>query len=386
MQNAKLGRTASTAAAMTPAEEPPRSEREQTDESLRVEREKADDALNEEVSAVDETADAVISRARARADDVLAAARAKTDDQPAASAPAPQSPKIIKRERVIEDQVLREERANADETLREERAEHVALLSRERGETDKDLSNERARSDDALETRDEFLGIVSHDLRNLLNTVMGSAALIAKEVSGEDHAEQILMHAQRIQRSGGRMNRLIGDLVDVASIEAGVLAAAREVGDPTDVVAEAVESFQGQASASAVTLTAEIVPPSSPAAFDAARILQVLCNLLSNALKFTPAHGKVVVHVQRVGDEIVFAVSDTGVGIPSDQLEAVFERFVQIAKNDRRGVGLGLFISKAIVQGHGGRIWAENRIGGGSTFCFTLPIHSSGLTSTKKGE
>src|SRR4029078_1647627 len=109
-----------------------------------------------------------------------------------------------------------------------ERAEHVALLSRERQETDSDLSNERARSDDALETRDEFLGIVSHDLRNLLNTVMGSAAVIAKEISGENRAEQILMHAQRIQRSGGRMNRLIGDLVDVASIEAGILAATRE--------------------------------------------------------------------------------------------------------------------------------------------------------------
>jgi signal transduction histidine kinase len=385
MQNAKPGPTASTAATITPAEGQLRSERDQTDESLRLEREKVDDALKEEVAAVDETADAVISRARTRADDVLAATRARTDGQPAASAPA-QSPRIVKRERALEDKVLREERATADETLREERAEHVALLSREREETDSDLFNERARSDDALETRDEFLGIVSHDLRNLLNTVMGSAAVIAKEISGENRAEQILMHAQRIHRSGGRMNRLIGDLVDVASIEAGILAAVREVGDPSLVVTEAVESFQPQAAASAVTLTAELVPPSPLAALDPARILQVLSNLISNALKFTPAHGSVVVHVQQVGDEIMFAVSDTGVGIPADQLEAVFERFVQVAKNDRRGVGLGLYISKAIVQGHGGRIWAENKLNGGSTFCFTLPIHSSDTQPLKKVE
>ena len=72
-----------------------------------------------------------------------------------------------------------------------------------------------------------------------------------------------------------------------------------------------------------------------------------------------------------------FAVSDTGVGIPADKLEAVFERFLQITKNDRRGVGLGLYISKCIVQGHGGRIWAESKSGEGSTFCFTLPIHAA---------
>ena len=118
----------------------------------------------------------------------------------------------------------------------------------------------------------------------------------------------------------------------------------------------------------------EIVPPLPPAAFDPARILQVLTNLLTNALKFTPVHGQIVVRLERSGDEIRFGVRDTGVGIPPDQLEAVFVRFLQVTANDRRGLGLGLYISKAIVQGHGGRIWAESKIGEGSTFCFTLPI------------
>ena len=153
-----------------------------------------------------------------------------------------------------------------------------------------------------------------------------------------DFVEQVVTHARRIQRAGARMNRLIGDLVDVASIEAGALAVTREVGDPTTVVTEAVDTFQVQAATTGVSLAAEIVPPPSLAAFDAARILQVLTNLLSNAIKFTPAHGRIVVHVERIGDEIRFAVSDTGVGIATDKLEAVFVRFLQVAANDRRGV------------------------------------------------
>ena len=349
------------------------TEREQTDESLRVERERADDALAENVAAIEDTADEVISRARARADAVLAAARAKTDRQSATSA----ATTIIQKEREREDTALRQERASADATLREERAEHVALLSIEREETDKDLLSERARSDDALATRDEFLGIVSHDLRNLLNLVVGSAKLIQTGVARADHVEQVLADAQRIQRSAARMDRLIGDLVDVASIEAGMLTVTRELGDPTQVVTEAVESFQAQASARGVSLGTEIVPPSAPVAFDSARILQVLTNLLSNAIKFTPVNGKVLVRVESIGDDTQFSVRDTGVGIASDKLEAVFERFMQINRNDRRGVGLGLYISKCIVQGHGGRIWAESRIGEGSTFRFTLPIQTT---------
>src|SRR4029078_10109919 len=118
--------------------------------------------------------------------------------------------------------------------------------------------SERARSDDAVATRDEFLGIVSHDLRNMLGAMVGFAALIAKAEGEENHKEQVLSHAHRIQRSAARMNRLIGDLVDVASIEAGVLAVTPEVGDPTQVVTEAVDTFQAQASAGGISLTADI--------------------------------------------------------------------------------------------------------------------------------
>ena len=96
---------------------------------------------------------------------------------------------------------------------------------------------------------------------------------------------------------------------------------------------------------------------------------------MSNAIKFTPRNGRVVVRVEPVENDVRFSVSDTGIGIPADKLEAIFLRFLQVT-TDRRGVGLGLYISRAIVQGHGGRIWADSTLGAGSTFSFSVPISS----------
>jgi signal transduction histidine kinase len=356
---------------MPPEDKPPSPDREQTDESLRLEREKADHALGESQSSLDATADDVISKARARADKVLAAARARTDRHTTTS--NEQSSAKVERKRALEDAAVRDERADADEVVRVERAEHTALLSVERDETDKDLLVERTRSDAAVATRDEFLGIVSHDLRNMLGAMVGFASLIGEAEERDNHADAVLGYVKRIHRSGARMNRLIGDLVDLASIEAGSLAVTRELVDPAAVLAEAIETFQAQASANGVALSVEVAPTSLLVALDPARILQVLTNLLSNAIKFSQANGTVVVRLEHIADELRFAVSDTGLGIPVDKLEVVFERFRQIETNDRRGVGLGLYISKCIVQGHGGRIWAESKIGEGSTFYFTLP-------------
>ena len=349
----------------------PGTEREQTDESLRLERAKADDALTDILTAIDETADQVISRARERADNVVAKARHETDRK--SGTPAPDT--SLARERSLEDKAVHLERERADESIRQERAAQTAVLAIEREETDKDLSSERALSDRALATRDEFLGIVSHDLRNLLGGVVGCATLIEQGIKqGMDQAT-VLVYSQRIRRSSARMDRLIGDLVDVASIEAGVLAVTRAIGDPAAVVIEAVETFQAQASSSSVSVLSEIMPTPKLSSFDPARILQVLTNLLSNAIKFTPPAGTVVVSVDTLGAEIRFGVRDTGIGIAPEQLSAVFERYRQVASNDRRGVGLGLYISKCIVQGHGGRIWAESNEDQGSTFYFTLPMH-----------
>lgn len=173
------------------------------------------------------------------------------------------------------------------------------------------------------------------------------------------------------------MNRLIGDLVDVASIEAGRLAVTREVGDPSQVIHEAVDTLSAQAVASEIRLVAHIATTPLLLAFDPARVLQVLTNLISNAIKFTPAGGSIVVRAEQVGHDILFEVEDTGMGIAVEHLDTIFLRFSQIKKNDRRGLGLGLFISKCIVQGHGGRIWAESKLGEGTTFYFTLPVQAA---------
>jgi signal transduction histidine kinase len=109
------------------------------------------------------------------------------------------------------------------------------------------------------------------------------------------------------------------------------------------------------------------------ATFDHERVLQVLANLLSNAIKFTPAGGRISFRVEPVGPDVRFSVADTGSGIPSHQLEAVFKRFWQARSEDWRGLGLGLYISKGIIETHGGRIWAESQLGKGSTFSITLP-------------
>jgi signal transduction histidine kinase len=242
-----------------------------------------------------------------------------------------------------------------------------------REETDRDLLSERVRADGAIAMRDEFLGIVSHDLRNLLNNMVLSATLIAGDVRDADHVAQVMKHARRILSAGARMNRLIGDLVDVASIDAGALHVTLEVLDPALVVSEAVLAFQEQAAAKQISLVSDLAPGQLLVAFDFTRILQVLANLLGNAIKFTPAKGQVAVRAAVVGDEVRFTVSDTGPGIPQSELSSVFDRYAQVAKNDRRGVGLGLYIAKSIVQSHGGRIWAECEPGHGTVLRFTLP-------------
>jgi len=345
-------------------------EREQTDESLRVEREKTDDVMDSVAGAQPRPA---VEDARDRADETVAQVRAKTDRLIAMDPPIAESPELIEKERELEDEAIRRERAEADLALRVEREHNAAVLEKERAETDRDLSRERMRADHAIATRDELLGIVSHDLRNMLGTMVGFAALVAKAQEEDNHTERVLGYVQRIQRAGGRMERLIGDLVDLASIHAGSLAVKRELCDVAHLATEAVEALQTQAAAARLSMTLHIAPPLPPAALDSARIHQVLINLLSNAIKFTPPGGSVVVEVERSDDDICIHVRDTGLGIPRDKLGTVFERFVQVSA-DRRGVGLGLYISKCIAIGHGGSIDVESVVGRGSTFTLKLPI------------
>ena len=354
-------------------------ERERTDESLREERAKTDRALAVAQDAVEEDADAVVERARHNADAILVAARGKADEQADLDAPFSIPSAAIAEGRENEDEALREERAAADESVRREREASARVLARhlplERDATDKHLLTERGRSDDAIATRDDFLGMVCHDLRDLLSGIVISSQMLAEKLRKRDDGEPMLGDTARIERYGARMNRLIGDLVDVASIDAGRLSVTTLLGDAAALVGEAVNALQPSAAAKLVTLETRGIDRPLAVRFDHDRLLQVLANLIGNSIKFTPEGGSITVSCESAGTKgLVFSVTDTGQGIPPDMLEAVFERFWQVGKNDRRGLGLGLYISRCIVEVHGGTIRAESTLGSGTRMHFTLPI------------
>lgn len=352
-------------------------EREKTDESLRSERSKTDQALTESHDIIEKSADQVLRRARGKADAVLLTARDRADEHWARSSVAPSAHGMVARERAEEDMALQEERASADEILQKERVEAALVLARllplEREQTDRTLLTERARSDTAVSNRDNFLGIVSHDLRDLLGGIALSAALLSKRAPDDQEGARLLEETRRIERYVARMHGLIGDLLDVASIDAGMLSVTPVSGDLTVLLAEVLEMFQRIAAAKGISLQLEAVQSPLLADFDHNRLLQVLANLISNSIKFTPQGGSIWVSAERAGDEVRCSVRDTGSGIPEDMLGSVFERFWQVGKNDRRGRGLGLYISKCIVDAHGGRISAKSTLGEGSNFCFILP-------------
>lgn len=365
-------------------------ERERTNQSLRTEREKADHAVRAKREHVARHADAVVDRARDNADGVLRLARQNADAvlevarekadgklDPDARGLEPKA--AIIEERALADGALRDERDGADETLRLEREEHARTLVRflplERESTDRYLLTERNRSDDALANRDDFLAIVAHDLRDLIGGVVMSATLLAKRAPQNEEGANVLAETKRIERYAARMKRLIGDLIDVASIDAGKLAVAPATGDLAVPIAEAAETFRATASAKGVILETRIDAAPLFATFDHERILQVLANLISNSLKFTLQGGTITIRGEREAGNIRLSVRDSGGGIPDHALERIFERFSQVDRNDRRGLGLGLYISRCIVDAHRGRIWAESQPGRGSKISFTLPAH-----------
>lgn len=362
----------------------PRPEHKEADEDLRIYRDDTDRALAEKWADIEAKSDEAISRARERADAALRAARGEADRRADDAGALDQASGAIAERRSLEEDVVWGERAAADESVRRERAEHARVLSSllplERDKTDRQLWTERARSDDALSHRDDFLGIVSHDLRNLLSGIVLSVELLARDDSAHGEESGPAVAAKRIRRYAARMSRLINDLVDVVSIESGKLATTLERGDAVALLAETVETFQPAASEKGISVELEVVERCLPADFDQERVLQVLSNLVSNALKFTAPGGRIRVRGEPAGGELRLSVSDTGPGIPDDLLELVFERFWQAGGKDRRGLGLGLYICRSIAEAHGGRIWVESRLGEGSTFYFTIPDTTGSLS------
>ena len=279
----------------------------------------------------------------------------------------------LRQEREITDEGIKAERLRADAATESERSHHhesskssAELLSREQEGHNKTKA--------ALTTREEFLAIVSHDLRNPLNHISMTAQNLLEEPKD---ARDL---ASSIKRSVGEMLRLIEDLLDVERMAVGKLTLHIEQHDVSEIIKEAGEKFKGTAASKGITLEAAPQDVRGYVVCDRSRVMQVLSNLIGNAIKFTPAKGQICVSCQRAGPEggeVRISVSDTGEGIAPEKIKTIFDRFSQIHNQDRRGIGLGLYIAKMMVEEHPGRIWVESKLGEGSTFHFTLPLRSA---------
>jgi len=221
----------------------------------------------------------------------------------------------------------------------------------------------------AIAARDELMGIVAHDLRSPLSAITMKAALMHKRAESDLTRQQ----AKSIEKVAMRMEYLIRTMLDVATLEAGrfTVNVARCV--LAELLRDTADLFGALAASKQVHFEHNAQEPGLWLLVDRERVLQVLSNLIGNALKFTPPGGHVTLSVERQGPMARFEVLDTGPGIAPDNLPRVFERFWTRTPG-KKGTGLGLFIANGIVEAHGGRIWVESELGRGTRFFFTLPI------------
>jgi PAS domain S-box-containing protein len=225
---------------------------------------------------------------------------------------------------------------------------------------------------DAVQARDHILGIVAHDLRNPLSLIMMQSRRMHRPSSEPERRDQ--KPSEIISRAAARMNRLIQDLLDVTRIEADRLPIERQPLSPGALAAEAVDMEVTLAATSSIDLRLALATDLPDVWVDRDRLLQVFENLIGNAMKFTRSGGRITVGAEARDHEVLFWVRDTGAGISAEDLPHVFDRYWQAAAGaGRLGAGLGLAITKGIVEAHGGRIWVESTAGQGSSFYFSIP-------------
>jgi signal transduction histidine kinase len=258
-------------------------------------------------------------------------------------------------------------------------ADDVRLAEELGGRAAQALENARlfGEAQAAVRARDDVLSVVSHDLRNPLGVVTLGARVIGALPDGPDALERARTNGRRIQAAAERMGRLIGDLLDLAALRAGRLAVERVACAPADLLREAVEEARGAAAERGLELALRAEPGLPPVACDHGRVLQILGNLVSNAVKATE-RGFVRVSATPRPGAVEFEVRDSGPGISPEEQARLFERFSRGRNAGYPGTGLGLAIARALVEAHGGRIWVESRPGEGAAFRFTLPAAEGG--------
>jgi len=218
----------------------------------------------------------------------------------------------------------------------------------------------------------DFIAITSHELRTPLGLILGHATFL-RELVGEQHAEQL----DTIVRNATKLKDIVENLADVDNYRTGSARVRSNKASMTRIVEDVLLTFQDEAKSRNITLTAAMNDTPNYIDGDTVKLNIALSNLVKNALQFTDSGGYVKITMEEDSGYLKIAVADNGIGIPPRDLSRVFERFFQVEVHLTRrhtGMGLGLAVTKAMIELHGGRIWAESEVGKGSTFTFLLPI------------
>jgi signal transduction histidine kinase len=361
--------------------------RGKTDKSLEDEREKTDEYLTRKIEKVEEKTSEKVRSIRLAVDHALENQREEVDldkEHHRAVADIRHSQlddELLIRERERSDKFQAVEREAEDRLRAEERVQKQriadALLEHERKTTDRNLLDERVQADIELITREQFLAIVSHDLKNPLAAISISARLIRRSLSPTSDTGSLLENIGLIEQSAACMSRMISDLLDVERMAHGKLTLYPQKVDLRTLLQECGEFFAPLVSSQAFSMTIDTDPEPIFTNLDRDRIFQVLSNLIGNSLKFTPNGGAIELSARKQETHVEISVTDNGPGIPAQAQAQIFERFSQLNVADHQGLGLGLFIAKWIVEAHKGRIWVTSIPGKGSTFTFTLPSPAS---------
>jgi PAS domain S-box-containing protein len=221
--------------------------------------------------------------------------------------------------------------------------------------------------------KSEFIAAASHELRTPLTSVQMGIHLLLEGTAGtlDERQQEILLVCRE---DTARLDRLMRELLDLSKIESGAVTPQLVATRPATLIAQAVEPLRLQAEARGLRLDVDAPPDLPQVAVDRSQVERVIANLVTNAMRATPAGGAIAVAATLRGDEIAIAVTDTGAGIPRDYLAGIFEPFVQVPHAPGGGAGLGLTISRRIVEGHGGRLTVQSEPGRGSTFTFTVRL------------